>query len=1333
MRTSGSTTRALIWVSVIVLAGLAAPAGATDYQWNSQDADWNTPNAWSPPGIPNMSHNALVDNGGTARIHTAPNALALNMWVGQHQAGTVVQDGADAWFGVLKLGENAGSSGSYVLTGSNHLDPGDWAYIGMAGIGSFTQTNGAVDVHLDLYLGFFVGGSGTYSLSGGSLHAGSEIVGRAGAGQFDHTGGMNTVTTLTIGQNGPGCYRLSGTGALNAVARVQVYPSGRFEWFGGTLTTPQLRLEPDGTLAMGYDFNVIDTVVTPGVVSGLSLATLEVTNGAVATHDHGTLSANWLKVGSNAGGGTYNLTGTGLLSAPLLTVGDSPTASVFNWTGTSLSLNTSRVAILPNGCMNVFQDWEPAAPLLTVLGTLDVKGNVLTLDGEAASCIVGGSLLGDTVRVGRAEFLQIGGHTCVGSFVNGGGGGSGAYTKVTGGTLEATRLLQNNSIFEQEGGQVIATTFENVGYNEVTLSGGTLEADLFTNGGGRLPAAMAPAGGTVYVRGNSVVKADTIVNYTDFRLNSAGTIRGRTNLEGTFINYGQFYMDVTEMKDGRQRGGTFEDRLVNHGYFEYSGGDFNGALEHRTGWFSQAKDFTAGRGIYNYGDLQVQQWMNMYGNGPDGVVNYGQLWLTGGILGGTKVVNDYGAYLYANGTIGTDFENNGTLEPEATLTITGNTTNRGAIYIDNLERVEVKKPMSNSGYIEFRRGWGEFPQTGGVLAGQGLVTNEYGGYILMDGGGSITAPIVNNGQIGARNSMNLVITSLTDNGGIICVGADTSLNLLSNLTNSGVIVLAKPFNAKLSGGVITNSGSLSGSGQVANTVINEGVIAAAPLAQAYDAPYGLVLSGSGCTNAAGGRIEVPQDCILAFTRGLATNAGTIALDGGTFDNNARPMTNTGILSGHGTFDTGALTNALGGQIRVADQPTLFYGPLVNSGNVQVFSCTTTFFDHATNNTSGEIKNTSGIIRFLGGFTNSGSYVSDPADNYFTDLTNTVTGYLVGREGDRFIVTGNFANDSTRTDAWNTAGAELRFTGGTVHTMAVSGPVSTFGWGALAVEPGNTLTLAGVSTTAADTANSSTINQIAGIANLGKVGGPGSLSVAADAALAAAHVRQNSLAVAGTVTVAPDGTDGGTSVVNVLTIAGGATPTGRLDLANNDLIWDYPEGVPRAPSIQFENVKQWIASGYNNRTWTGNGIASSAAALDPVRYGLGYAQNDMLFNPYNEFSGQPVDLTSVLVKYTYLGDVNLDGKVDDNDVTIMVLGYDRGRVSTHTWQQGDVFGYDGKIDDNDITVLVLNYRRGIGSPLGEAAAAVPEPATLSLLALGGLVLAFRRRGRRGRKG
>jgi len=179
------------------------------------------------------------------------------------------------------------------------------------------------------------------------------------------------------------------------------------------------------------------------------------------------------------------------------------------------------------------------------------------------------------------------------------------------------------------------------------------------------------------------------------------------------------------------------------------------------------------------------------------------------------------------------------------------------------------------------------------------------------------------------------------------------------------------------------------------------------------------------------------------------------------------------------------------------------------------------------------------------------------------------------------------------------------------------------------------------------------------------------------------------------------TSGGSKVLYTKTLSIAETegvPTARLDLTDNDLIVDYTGGTPGQPSAQLEAVKRWITAGYASMTWAGNGIVSTTAAAAPITYGLGYAQNDMLFGPYEEFDGFDVDLSTILVKFTYLGDVNLDGCVDDNDVTILNLYYDGGETGGHYWHQGDIFLYDGLINDNDVTILGLTYGMGVGNPL-----------------------------------
>ena len=86
-----------------------------------------------------------------------------------------------------------------------------------------------------------------------------------------------------------------------------------------------------------------------------------------------------------------------------------------------------------------------------------------------------------------------------------------------------------------------------------------------------------------------------------------------------------------------------------------------------------------------------------------------------------------------------------------------------------------------------------------------------------------------------------------------------------------------------------------------------------------------------------------------------------------------------------------------------------------------------------------------------------------------------------------------------------------------------------------------------------------------------------------------------------------------------------------------------------------------------------------------------------------------------------GDANSDGKVDINDLTIVLARYNQTGM---TWSQGE-FNGDGSVDINDLSIVLANYNAtsGIGP------AAVPEPSCLVLLGIGAFaLLLIRRRGR-----
>ena len=177
-------------------------------------------------------------------------------------------------------------------------------------------------------------------------------------------------------------------------------------------------------------------------------------------------------------------------------------------------------------------------------------------------------------------------------------------------------------------------------------------------------------------------------------------------------------------------------------------------------------------------------------------------------------------------------------------------------------------------------------------------------------------------------------------------------------------------------------------------------------------------------------------------------------------------------------------------------------------------------------------------------------------------------------------------------------------------------------------------------------------------------------------------------------------------------------TGAFDITDNAVIVWYDDVSP-ADAVRAQIIAGRDGSGLGG-TWTGTGITSSAAAaanaVAPQSHSIGYADNATLpAGPYETFHGQPVDSTSVLIAYTRTGDANLDGVVNNDDVTIMGVNYAPGVPKPH-WALGD-FDYNGFVDNDDVTLLGVFYdptASPIPAPLASATvAAIPDPSTLTL--------------------
>jgi hypothetical protein len=182
----------------------------------------------------------------------------------------------------------------------------------------------------------------------------------------------------------------------------------------------------------------------------------------------------------------------------------------------------------------------------------------------------------------------------------------------------------------------------------------------------------------------------------------------------------------------------------------------------------------------------------------------------------------------------------------------------------------------------------------------------------------------------------------------------------------------------------------------------------------------------------------------------------------------------------------------------------------------------------------------------------------------------------------------------------------------------------------------------------------------------------------------AQLGSLSIGNGGKLTLAPAAGSAGHALLSLgnLTLAGStANWQSQLNLTGNDLV--LHNGVLATLATQ-------ISQGMTGN-WSGEGIISSTASVDPGHLtSLGYLLNNdgsghLIYgsgSALGAFDGVNPVVTDLLVRDTYYGDANLDGRVDGSDYTKIDNGF-----TTHLtgWINGD-FNYDGKVDGSDYTLI-----------------------------------------------
>lgn len=244
---------------------------------------------------------------------------------------------------------------------------------------------------------------------------------------------------------------------------------------------------------------------------------------------------------------------------------------------------------------------------------------------------------------------------------------------------------------------------------------------------------------------------------------------------------------------------------------------------------------------------------------------------------------------------------------------------------------------------------------------------------------------------------------------------------------------------------------------------------------------------------------------------------------------------------------------------------------------------------------------------------------------------------------------------------------------------------------------------------------------------------GDTTVSGGELVLASPVRGGKVVTVSNGTLLTVGTGGG----NVLRATGvDLRASGTLDLNDNPLVIDY------AGTSGTDILRSYLARGRGTSgAWTGTGLRSGTAAGDAMkRIGVGYVEAaDVLelgLSDTATWAGVTVDATTLLVRYAYYGDTNLDGWVDADDYTRVDRGCAKGLSA---WSDGD-FDYDGAVTTADYLLIDRSFVLQSGAPdptllaerearfgldyVAALMASVPEPTAIGGMAIAAAVNVLR---------